>query len=57
MPHLVNAFGGGLAAVLLGTVAVRVLMPKSLLEILKLASRDKPKNKPDANVGVPAIAG
>ena len=30
------------------SLAVRVLMPKSLLEIVSLVSRDKPKSKPEA---------
>ncbi|BEP13269.1 hypothetical protein acdb102_15800 [Acidothermaceae bacterium B102] len=57
VPNLVNAVGGGAASVLLGIVAVRVIMPKSLLEILSLTSRGKPKKKADPPVQVAAVAG
>ena len=57
VPHLVNALGGGLAAVVLGVVAVRVVMPKSLREIMSLVSRDKPASKPETPLGAPAVAG
>jgi O-antigen/teichoic acid export membrane protein len=56
-PNLVNALGGGTVTVLLGIVAVRVIMPKSMLQILSLTSRSKPKKTTDAPRPVTAIAG
>jgi O-antigen/teichoic acid export membrane protein len=55
-PLLVNALGGGATAVLLGLVAIRVVMPKSLLELWALTARGKAKRPADPAIPVAAGA-